>query len=279
MLVLVSLLLGVFCSTSVLTFVKRGATFIKKGTGWTEVLDRMGGMAARQNDQAEIKQKVTCKRETFEDLMDVYQLLLEAYGPRHWWPAETPFEMMVGAILTQNTTWVNVEKAIRNMGKRLTSDYIASAPLEELGELIRSSGYFRQKAQRLKNLTEWYAQYTYDIEKARARKGEALRAELLAIKGIGPETADSILLYALDKLFFVIDAYTRRILERLGYTLPQTYDELRMVIEQNILADLTVYQEFHALLVEHAKRHCTKEPRCCACPVEGICWYGQGKVT
>lgn len=206
-----------------------------------------------------------------ERIMEIYDLLLQAYGPRHWWPAKTPYEMMVGAILTQNTTWTNVERALANLGEKLSPEYIAAVPLAELGQLIRSSGYYNQKAVRLKALTNWYAQYAYDVEKARRRDGTALRAELLAIKGVGRETADSILVYALNKPYFVIDAYTRRIFGRLGYTLPETYDELRLFIEQKIPRDLAVYQEFHALLVEHAKQACTKVPGCAGCCLEKRC--------
>lgn len=206
-----------------------------------------------------------------ERIMAVYHLLLQAYGPRHWWPAKTSYEMMVGAILTQNTTWVNVEKALANLGDKLSPEYIMAVPANELGQLIRSSGYYNQKAARLKALTEWYAQYAYDVEKARRRDGEELRAQLLAIKGIGCETADSILVYALNKLFFVIDAYTKRVFARLGYTLPETYDELRLFIEQSIPPDLAIYQEFHALLVELAKRACTKVPSCAGCPLAKMC--------
>jgi endonuclease-3 related protein len=206
-----------------------------------------------------------------ERIMEVYRLLMQAYGPRHWWPAKTPFEMMVGAILTQNTTWANVEKAIANLGEKLSPEYLAQVPLEELGLLIRSSGYYNQKAVRLKALTAWYGKYAYDVEKVRQRDGEELRSELLALKGIGRETADSILVYALDKPYFVIDAYTKRIFGRLGYTVPKTYDELRLFIEQHIPRDLTIYQEYHALLVELAKRACLKVPSCAECPLESLC--------
>lgn len=144
-------------------------------------------------------------------------------------------------------------------------------PLEELGLLIRSSGYYNQKAVRLKALTAWYGKYAYDVEKVRQRDGEELRSELLALKGIGRETADSILVYALDKPYFVIDAYTKRIFGRLGYTVPKTYDELRLFIEQHIPRDLTIYQEYHALLVELAKRACLKVPSCAECPLESLC--------
>lgn len=205
------------------------------------------------------------------DLLPVFDILLKSYGPRYWWPAETPFEMMVGAVLTQNTAWTNVEKAIANFGDDLSPEYIAGADAAELGEIIRSTGYFNQKVIKLKALTAWFAAYDYDIEQAGQAKGETLRRDLLAVKGVGPETADSILLYALDKPFFVIDAYTRRILYRLGYDIPKSYDELRLKIEKNIPQDIYLYQEFHALIVEHAKRHCTKKPLCPGCPLEDRC--------
>ncbi|MEA4924497.1 MAG: endonuclease III domain-containing protein [Syntrophomonadaceae bacterium] len=204
-------------------------------------------------------------------LLDIYNTLLKAYGQRHWWPADTAYEMMVGAILTQNTTWLNVEKAINNLGKRLSPEYIAAASNEDLAVIIRPSGYYNQKVLKLKALTEWFKKYSYDVEQARQIDGQLLRDELLAVKGVGPETADSILLYALDKPFFVVDAYTRRFLARLGYALPQAYDELRVVIENSLPQAVPLYNEFHALIVEHAKQHCKKTPLCPACPVEDVC--------
>lgn len=205
------------------------------------------------------------------DLLPVFDILLKSYGPRCWWPAETPFEMMVGAILTQNTAWTNVVKAITAFGERLSPRYIAGADPAELAEIIRPTGYYNQKVIKLKALTAWYAVYNYDIEQARQVDGKALRDELLVVKGVGPETADSILLYALDKPFFVIDAYTRRILCRLGYDIPKSYDELRLKIENDIPQDIHLYQEFHALIVEHAKCHCKKKPTCPGCPLEDRC--------
>ncbi len=204
-------------------------------------------------------------------LLRIYEVLMKAYGPRRWWPAKNPYEMMVGAILTQNTTWSNVEKAIANLGDKLTPQFIMEAPVEELELYIRSSGYHKQKALRLKALTEWYGRYDYQVDKARAQEGEELRQELLAVKGIGPETADSILTYALEKPYFVVDAYTRRILSRLGYELEPTYDGLRKQIEESIPRDLSLYNEFHALIVEHAKRHCQKKPVCEKCPLLSFC--------
>ena len=204
-------------------------------------------------------------------LLEIYDTLLNAYGRRYWWPAKTPFEMMVGAILTQNTTWLNVEKAIGNFGEHLSPEFIASASNDELAQIIRPSGYYNQKAIKLKALTEWYGRYSYDVKKAMQMDGYFLRSELLAVKGVGCETADSILLYALNKPFFVVDTYTKRILYRLGKDLPNTYDGLRLEIEADIPQDLYLYSEFHALIVEHAKRYCKKAPSCGACPVEGVC--------
>jgi endonuclease-3 related protein len=204
-------------------------------------------------------------------LHELYNTLLNAYGQRNWWPAKTPFEMMVGAILTQNTTWTNVEKALVNLGDRLSPTFIARIDLGELAQIIRSSGYYNQKAIKLKALTQWYAGYGYNIEKAAASDGEVLRTELLAVKGVGRETADSILLYALNKPFFVVDTYTKRILHRIGYDIPGTYDGLRLEIEENLPRDVYLYGEFHGLIVEHAKRHCKKKPSCEGCPVESVC--------
>lgn len=204
-------------------------------------------------------------------LMEIYDMLFSTYGRRYWWPARSPFEMMVGAILTQNTTWSNVEKAISNFGENLTPDFIASVDARELAQIIRSSGYYNQKAIKLKALTGWYARYSYDAAQARRMEGPVLRQELLAVHGVGPETADSILLYAFDKPFFVVDTYTRRILKRLGYDIPDNYESLRLQIEASIPRDVYIYNEFHALLVEHAKRCCQKTPVCNNCRLNSIC--------
>jgi endonuclease-3 related protein len=205
------------------------------------------------------------------DLLPIFDILLNRYGPRHWWPAETPYEMMVGAVLTQNTTWSNVEKAIAGFGDRLSPEYISGAGHDEIAEIIRSTGYYNQKVLKLKALTAWYEKYAYELDRVKQIDGGLLREELLTVKGVGPETADSILLYALDKPFFVVDAYTRRILSRLGYDLPPAYDDLRREIEANIPADIYRYQEFHALIVEHAKVHCKKKPTCPGCPLKDLC--------
>lgn len=204
-------------------------------------------------------------------LLEIYETLLQAYGPRYWWPAKTPFEMMVGAILTQNTTWTNVEKTIRNFGERLSPEFIASVNIDELAKIIRPSGYYNQKALHLKALTQWFKGYEYEVRKAMLVEDQLLRHELLAVKGVGCETADSILLYALNKPFFIVDTYTKRILYRLGYDIPNTYDGLRLRIEASIPRNIYLYSEFHALIVEHAKRHCKKNPACKDCPVQALC--------
>jgi endonuclease-3 related protein len=206
-----------------------------------------------------------------KELNEIFEILLNKYGPRNWWPAETPFEMMVGAILTQNTTWKNVEKVIANFGNRLSPEFIASVTKEELAQIIRSSGYHNQKALKLKEITKWFKKYSYDIQQARKVDGSLLRDELLSIKGIGRETADSILIYALNKPFFVVDAYTKRLLFRFGFDIHETYDDLRLSIERNIPGDLSIYNEFHALIVEHSKSFCKKLPACEGCPLEYQC--------
>ncbi|WP_291565176.1 MULTISPECIES: endonuclease III domain-containing protein [unclassified Clostridium] len=206
-----------------------------------------------------------------KELIQIYNLLLTAYGKRSWWPAKTAFEMMVGAILTQNTSWTNVEKAIANLGYNLSPEFIETVSNKELGEIIRPSGYYNQKAIRLKALTLWFKKYSYDIKNIKGIDGQVLRDELLEIKGVGRETADSILTYALNIPFFIVDTYTKRILYRLGYDIPKNYDELRIKIEESIPKDLYIYNEFHGLIVEHAKCHCKKSPNCAGCPLESIC--------
>lgn len=206
-----------------------------------------------------------------KQLNEIFGILLKTYGPRNWWPAKTPFEMMVGAILTQNTAWTNVEKAIVNFGNNLSPEFIAFVPNEELAQIIRSSGYHNQKAVKLKEITKWFQRYSYDIEKARKINGDLLRDELLSIKGVGRETADSILTYALNKPFFVVDAYTKRLLARFGFEIPQNYDDLRLSIERKIPRNLTLYKEFHALIVEHSKYCCKKIPLCEGCSLESVC--------
>lgn len=204
-----------------------------------------------------------------------YDALLIAYGPQHWWPGRTPFEVIIGAILTQNTSWRNVVPAIANLRreKLLTPRALEGVPFGRLARLIRSTGYFRQKARKLRAFVGFLrAQYGGSLKKMFRTRTSVLRQQLLAVHGIGPETADSILLYAGSHPVFVVDAYTRRILERHGLAGPQhTYEEIRALFEGNLPADVSLYNEFHALIVNTGKHYCrTREPRCSECPLESL---------
>lgn len=212
-------------------------------------------------------------RTTVMNLKDIFEKLYKAYGPQHWWPAETPFEMMTGAILTQNTAWSNVEKAILNFGGRLSPEFVLGIDTEELAQIIRPSGFFNQKAQRLKHLAEWFKIYDFDIDRIKSLDPESIRQELLSISGVGPETADSIMLYAFDFPYFVVDAYTRRIFSRLGFELPDGYEEIRSLFENSLERDADLFGEYHALIVRLAKEHCKKVPDCSGCPLSDICRY------
>lgn len=204
-------------------------------------------------------------------LYEIYARLSKAYGPQHWWPADSPFEVMVGAILTQNTSWKNVEKAIEALKQKrlLDAKKIVEADPEFLAQCIRSSGFYRQKASRLKAFCRFYLTVG-GIEGMRGRRD--IRQKLLAIHGIGHETADSILLYALDVPVFVIDAYTRRIFSRLGLCSPScTYQQLQSFFMDHLARDCKLFNEYHALIVAHGKRHCRTRPLCSSCPLSDLC--------
>lgn len=206
--------------------------------------------------------------------MEIYETLLGHYGPRHWWPAETPFEVVVGAILTQNTAWKNVEKAIRNLKQLipLTPEALFGLPEATLSEAIRPSGYYRQKSKRLRNFLGMLAdRYASRLDSLFDLPTEALREELLCLSGIGPETADSILLYAAGRPVFVIDTYTIRILSR-HHLLPEetSYAEAQQWITDHLPEDIQLFNEFHALLVNVGKDYCRPRPRCEGCPLEGV---------
>jgi endonuclease III related protein len=234
----------------------------------------------------------------------LYLELIAAWGPQDWWPAYTRFEVVVGAFLTQNTAWTNVEKALRRLREEglLNVAGIRRTPAGKLARMIRSSGYFRQKARRLKNFVEHLdSKYGGSLERMFAQPTQKLREELLELNGVGPETADSILLYAGGHPVFVVDAYTRRILERHGLINQKTpYEEIRQLTEQSLGGDLQyaangpprrplpgrrrhkfvlrraapaarVFDELHALLVQTAKHHCLKaEAKCEGCPLEPL---------
>ncbi len=204
----------------------------------------------------------------------VYTSLLRHWGPQHWWPGDTPFEIMVGAVLTQNTAWTNVEKAIANLraNRALSARVIISTPSRTLAKWLRPSGYFNIKAQRLKAFCTWYLDKG---RRARHMDTATLRRELLDVHGIGPETADDILLYAYQRPVFVIDAYTRRLFRRLGLIQgDEGYETLRALFETRLArrADrIAVFNEYHALIVRHAKEICRTKPRCEACCLRRRC--------
>jgi endonuclease-3 related protein len=203
----------------------------------------------------------------------VYARLFAAHGPQHWWPAQTPFEVMVGAVLTQNTAWTNVERAIANLRAhdRLDAAGIVATRSDRLAGWLRPSGYFNVKAARLKHLCRWYLDNGGHAALARRETG-SLRRALLDVHGIGRETADDILLYAFARPVFVIDAYTRRLLARLALCAgDEPYEELREAVESALRADTALYQEYHALIVHHAKVHCRVRPLCAGCVLRRGC--------
>jgi len=207
--------------------------------------------------------------------MEIFRLLLASFGPQHWWPADGPFEMAVGAILTQNTNWRNVERAIENLKRTnaLTVAGISGLAETALGELIRPSGYYTVKARRLANYVAYINdRYRGDFHASLSGDPADRRAELLSVSGIGPETADSILLYAGGHRTFVVDAYTRRVVSRHGLApADATYEELRSLFMDNLPADAPLFNEFHALLVAVGKRFCRpREPRCEGCPLSAL---------
>ena len=206
-------------------------------------------------------------------LRSYYDALFAAHGPQHWWPGRSAFEVIVGAILTQNTSWTNVEPAIRNLRRErlLTPRAMESVSRVRLARLIRSCGYFRQKAKKLKCFVHFLrAEYGGSLARMFRTPTAALREALLSVNGIGPETADSILLYAGEHPVFVVDAYTRRLLERHELATPgQSYEEIRGLFEGNLAGDAPLYNEFHALIVRTGKEHCrTRNPRCSECPLQ-----------
>lgn len=208
-------------------------------------------------------------------LLDIYQALFDCFGPQHWWPGETPLEILVGAVLTQNTSWTNVSRAIDNLRREglLSLDALVQLPTPLLAEQIRPSGYYNLKAVRLQNLLRHIAASAGSVEGYFDRRPTAsLREELLAIKGIGPETADSILLYAGNKPTFVVDAYTHRILNRHGLVADESdYHELQALFLDHLEPDVTLFNEYHALIVRTAKEFCRKSnPACNACPLKGF---------
>lgn len=211
-------------------------------------------------------------------LAQIYEALFDHYGLQHWWPAEAPFEVMVGAILTQNTSWLGVERAIENLQRTdmLSPEAITGVAIDELAAQLKPSGYFNIKAQRLRNYCQWYLEQG-ELDGLKQLTTEALRHAMLSVNGVGPETADDILLYAFERPVFVIDAYTRRLFLRLGeINGDEGYEELRRWFEgqfsdRSEVSRAELFNEYHALIVIHAKEHCRKLAACSGCPVANYC--------
>jgi len=211
-------------------------------------------------------------------LEQIFRTLHKTHGPQHWWPAESRFEVMVGAVLTQNTAWSNVERAIAALREAdaLSAEAMLALADAELARLIRPSGYFNVKARRLKALCRWYLDHG-GRRRLRHWTSARLRASLLSVHGVGPETADDILLYAFDRPVFVIDAYTRRLLGRLGHPQAQaSYEDFRGSLESALGDDTGLFNEYHALIVAHGKSVCRARPQCEKCGLVRGCGFATG---
>jgi endonuclease-3 related protein len=216
-------------------------------------------------------------------LLTLYRALFAAYGPQEWWPGDSPFEVMVGAVLTQNTAWVNVEKAIANLKRAgaLTPARFRELPVRSLAALIRPSGYYNIKAKRLANLMAFLGKrYGGSLARMFRNDPARLREGLLSVNGIGPETADAIMLYAAGHPVFVVDAYTKRIFSRHGLVPADAgYHDVQQLFLRNLPADARLFNEYHALIVRLGKEHCRKTaPRCCGCPLESFPHNIRGKA-
>lgn len=214
---------------------------------------------------------------TKDKLNEAFDLLSKHFGPRRWWPGDSAFEIIVGAILTQNTNWKNVEKAIENLKREnlLSPKKLLELHPGTLASLIKPAGFFRLKTKRLRNFLKYFVEeYDGSAEAMAERPLSSLREELLSINGIGQETADSILLYALNKPIFVIDAYTKRILLRHDLCLDEAiYNDLQELFTDSLPEDVKLFNEYHALIVEVGKTYCRpKNPRCDDCPLNGWNW-------
>lgn len=209
-----------------------------------------------------------------QKLLKIYRRLFHAFGPQHWWPGDTPFEVAVGAILTQNTNWGNVEKAISNLKREgaMSSAALYDMPERCLASFIKPAGYFNIKAKRLKNFINFLKdEYRGSMKLMMKDDLPAIREKLLSVSGIGPETADSIMLYALGKPVFVIDTYTKRVLSRHNIMDSDArYDAFQQLFHESLKENAGMFNEYHALFVRLAKEHCRTKPRCEGCPLEGV---------
>ncbi|HAA85179.1 MAG TPA: endonuclease [Kosmotogaceae bacterium] len=202
------------------------------------------------------------------NLLKIYELLFEEHGPQEWWPADTPFEVAVGAILTQNTSWLNVEAAIDQMkeAEMLDAKKLAEESTEVIGHLIKPAGFWKAKAGAIKSIAKLFSENSFS--EGRNAPG---RNRLLAIKGVGNETADAILLYAFGENVFVVDKYTRRLLTRLGMNPPEGYRALQDIFVRSLPDDVELYGEYHALIVKHSKAVCKSTPSCSDCCLRSYC--------
>ena len=214
-----------------------------------------------------------------EILEEIYQRLYKAFGPQHWWPGRTPFEVIMGAILTQNTAWVNVQKAIKNLKQNnlLSPKALKRVSRSQLARLIRPTGYYNQKAKKVKNFVQFlFDNYQGSLKRMFSEDFLILRSQLLKINGIGLETADSILLYAGNKPIFVVDAYTRRISSRHNLIKPTaTYSEIQNYFMDNLENEVRLFNEYHALLVRLGKEICKTKPDCPVCPLRDFLCRGR----
>ena len=209
---------------------------------------------------------------SFDRLMEIYQLMFDRFGEQHWWPGDSRFEIIVGAILTQNTNWANVEKAITNLknADALCPEKLYKMETDTLAGLIKPAGYFNLKAGRLRNFLTWlFENYDGQVDAVENLSVWDLREQLLSIKGIGPETADSISLYAYGKGVFVVDTYASRVMVRHGMIEPEAgYEQIREFMEAALNSDVKLFKEFHALLVQVGKNYCKPKAKCIGCPLE-----------
>ena len=207
-------------------------------------------------------------------IIEIYHKLYQAFGPQHWWPGDSPFEIAVGAVLTQNTNWINVEKAVENLKRKmvLNAKSIHGLKTEKLASFIKPAGYFNVKAKRLKAFIHFLINdYHGSMKRMKREKMDTLRTKLLHVHGIGPETADSILLYALDKPVFVIDAYTKRSLSRHNIIrYDESYERVQDLFHTTLKRDTELFNEYHALFVRLGKTFCRNKPLCDGCPLEGM---------
>lgn len=229
-----------------------------------------------------------------KEAVKIYNVFLKSYGAQGWWPVlnvktglsvyrggflsdgRVMFEICIGAILTQNIAWKNVEKSLANLksAKLLSPRRLHGTGNNIIAGLIRSSGYYNQKAIKIKNFLDWFKSYNYSFKKISLMDTGTLRNELLSIRGVGPETADSILLYALDRKIFVVDAYTRRVFVRLGLIDESSgYDDIQSYFHKNFTGDTAMYNEYHALIVLHGKDYCRNTPLCGECCLSKKCRF------